>query len=204
MVESLYSKLHNPQVVAKQRFVERFDGDALDERWTLIETGSGTSQMSDGVDQGYEYITGTTSADRGAITFNVIRPFDDDAAVFIIVCQKVTATSNFSDYGFYGILSTGRNYSIVQNVDSVGFYRVATDDGSSASQTNYSDANDETKRLHRGELNGTNFRTWMDGILKVTKTSDLPTIGLEAFWRSRTAAAAAKTSRIMYFEAYNT
>jgi len=75
MVESLYSKLNHPTQVAKQRVVERFDGDTLDERWTTEDTdGTNTFAMADVIDEGFEITTGGSSG----LNFNLVaRPCHD-------------------------------------------------------------------------------------------------------------------------------
>jgi len=84
MVESLYSKLHRPTIIAKQRFVDRFDGDDLDERWTKAGTGA----MVDAVDGGYKI---DSSGGASTLFFNSIKQFHFDGSETISIWKLSNA-----------------------------------------------------------------------------------------------------------------
>jgi len=204
LVESLYSKLYHPTQIAKQRFVERFEGDVLDERWTeTSEGGAPSTAMSDLVDQGWEIFLNDVEGLH--IDFNNIRQYDPTGCVFICSTRRTAgSTSDEVSCGFANDsldVSTDDRFHMV-NLATASFYTLLTERTASTS-TNTSVAPDTSFHLIKGEINSTNARLWMDGVLEATHTTNLPNVKMQPFFRGiRTGAT--YFARIRYYEGYNT
>ena len=86
MVESLYSKLSNPQQVQNTHFVDRFYGDIVDERWLItVLRGTGSVFMTDDIDEGLNIRALGTPAPqfKTKISFGMNRQYNEDGCVMI-------------------------------------------------------------------------------------------------------------------------
>ncbi len=202
MVRSLYEQLYHPHQIAKQRVVERFDGDALDERWTAA-SGAAGGAMFDAVDDGF----GTTHSGDGsqAWHFNNIHHYEPTGCVFIIISKRTAGTT--SDFIQVGLVksdfftTTDDRFHISNNGGST-FYQLITEDVS-ATTTNTSIAVDTIYHKLQGELNSSSGRLWMDGVLEATSTTNLPNAPLQPYIRSNRATTD-YNAHFRYYEAYNT
>jgi len=95
----LYELLYGSSL-AKQRVVDDFSGDTLNERWTTNNvSGSNTFQMSDNIDGGFEIVTGSSLNNAGSITFNNIRQYSNVGASVIQVSQSTSAVDRLKQGG---------------------------------------------------------------------------------------------------------
>jgi len=203
--ESLYEQLHPLTFVAKQRVVENFSGDTLNERWTITETGTGTQAMADSVDGGFLVTTSTGASDKITLNFNNKRQYAHDGSGFICVAKRFTSAMII---GFNDTLTTWDNPSNESGVNSKGsasFQTAITSDSTTQTETNTSIAPDTNFRSYKGELDGTDFELTIDGVLEVTKTTNLPIAKMQihspfTFVESGVAGKVA----VRYLEAYNT
>ena len=61
-IQSLYDYMNTPNIVARQHFLDNFDGDVLNPRWEEEDqSGTNTYQMADEIDGGFEIVTGSGS-----------------------------------------------------------------------------------------------------------------------------------------------
>jgi len=204
-IASMYEAFNPLTTLNKTHFIEWFSGDALDTIWTENTINAATFAMSDAVNGGFSIVTGTTTNDGGVIDFNAIRHYAHDGSVIIGVMQKVTSSNTNCVVGWnIDGVTFASDYALMINRDSVGFYKLLTKDASTASETNSDLANDETLRVNKLELFSSSSSYHIDGILKVTKTTNLPTTRLNPNFHLTTQTTTAQTGRITYLEAYNT
>jgi hypothetical protein len=191
---SMYESRSALTTVQKQHFVEWFSGSALDSIWTKV--GSDTTQMEDTVDGGYS-IDGDT--DTG-IYFNDKRQYAHNGSEFIIVTKRVGTggvITGFSDGNSY---TTVRNEAGSYNNSSNTYYQAMTSDTSTQSTLDTDVTVDTTWRTHKGVLGEEDFKLYIDGVLKVTKTTNLPIAKMQPM----NIAFSSGTCHLRYFEAYNT
>jgi len=125
MVESLYSKLHRPTVIAGQHMVENFSGEELDQRWNFTNiAGSGSVAMKDGVDDGVEITTGTATSNRSEIDYGSIRHYNFDDAIMIAVGRRAATNAVWFMGMLDGVnLGTGTNDRISLDDDTRGTFK---------------------------------------------------------------------------------
>ena len=205
--DSMYESRSELTVIQKQHFVEWFSGSALDSIWNFTNvTGTGSGAMSDAVDGGYVITSGGTTGDRQQINFNDKRQYSQTGSVIIGICQRISATSAQTKFGLFntGLTDADLNRAYVENSTSQSYYRLLTGDGSTASGTVTDITPDEITRSHKIECGSANIKLTIDGVLKVTKTTNRPAAILQPVYHSRCIATGARTARITYCEAYNT
>jgi len=204
---SLYEQLFALTTVMKQRVVDNFSGDSINERWTQ-DTGSGspTYAMDDAVDGGFKITTGATDGYWGAIHFNDIRQYAHDGSVVIVVMQSTTSGSfNQTESGLSDVMNTGSTDCIkLRNMFQSTNYDLFTGDGSTSSKTESSITNDTSWHVHKGELDASNAYHTIDGTLETTKTTNLPDGKMEPYFFQKTNTNSGRTGNIRYLEAYNT
>lgn len=208
--ESLYEHLFPLTTIMKQRVVDNFDGDTLNERWTqrIIDTAP-TFAMVDAIDEGFSILTATVSDDGGALEFNNIRHYLNTASIVLGVIRPLQTTSIMTYIGFY---NTRTGFGGGTQLAEAGFdtfsdtvnFTIRTGDASATSVTSTTVVADTTFRLHQVELTSANSQYSINGNLEVTKTTNRPTIRLQPFFVVLTRTTAAREGRIRYLEAYNT
>jgi len=182
--ESLYEQLHPLTFVAKQRVVENFSGDTLNERWTTtVNTGTPTYAMADTVDGGFIVTAGSvlnanTSVGWGTgYATNGKRMFAHDGSVFIDVFKLNTAKSTHK-VTIHGFGEQQRGDLGVNNISAFftgstfsAFFQTKTTNGvSGTTQTATTIAYDQIFHTYKNELNGSNSVFDIDGIAAVTTT----------------------------------
>lgn len=203
--ESLYEHLFPLTTVMKQRVVENFDGDTLNERWqTNNVLGTNTFQMADVIDGGFEIITGTSANDDGSISFNDKRQYNFNASVIIFVMQQITAASYRCQAGFTDSnnLPSGDS-AYIDNNTSFTNYRLLTFNGGGTA-ANLSVALDQLLHSFKVETKASSVDGFIDGVLDATNTTNLPDIKMQPVFQVKTLTTASKTGRCSYLEAYNT
>jgi len=202
-INSLYDYVNTPNVIAKQHFVDNFDGDVLNERWATTNiNGTNTFQMSDEIDEGFEIITNTATNNRATINFNNIRHYDMDNSRHIVVGRVTSTSSIVLKLGLSGDAdSESISYAGWVIVNTAN--RLVTNDGTA--QTNTALATAPNTNFHKAEtdLDGTTANLWYDGILEGSATATYPTTKLQPLMFAQTLTTAAKTTQVRYFEAYN-
>ena len=210
MVQSLYSKLYNPAQIAKQRVVERFDGDALDERWTTVDiVGTGSFAMVDIVDEGFQITTGANSLDRSTIWFNDIRHYDFNASRIIFVCRNVVTTTRGWRSGFSRTndpIGVTDHRAVIEDdtVTGGGVLRLLAGNATSSALANMTTSQNIVFHKYSVETKASSIQGKVDNILEATISSTLPTASMQPVFEVITRAAATRELRIRYCEAYNT
>ena len=203
---SLYEQLFPLTTVMKQRVVDNFSGDSVNERWTELNVSSTpTYGMVDGVDGGAFIKTNTTNNCQGKFTFNNIRQYEPTGAVCISVWKTLQTTSVDMAAGIMKDGTVGNEDALSRAFTTVSAnYVLSTGDASTESHTASSVAIDTNYHSHKVECGSVNVKHTIDGVLETTKTTNRPTFRLQPIVQARTLTTAIREINITYIEAYNT
>ena len=210
MTDSIYDQLNASGTVAKQRVVETFSGDALDtDRWhTQQIVATCTFAPADSVDGGLLISTDAGSGSPSAyLSFNDVCQYNPLGFRFISTCKK-GADNNVGIKAGIGSDDSSANpphHSLMTAGSLVSHRALATKDGSTYSETNSDVAVSQTEFAYDIVGNGSNNILSLDGVTKVTKTTNLPTAKCQPllYIQSRSTSAV-KTWNCKYMECYNT
>jgi len=206
LVESLYSKLNNSGQIQNQRFVDRFGGNGLDERWLLtVLRGTGSGAMADAIDEGFNLLAdGGSSFNKTKISFGGNRQYSNTGAVMIGIWRNLEVDDIVSKMALINISTDGANTNFVQT-QGAAVFNIVTDDGTTSSSTNGSAYNELVFNLFKIEITPTTGTLIANGILEVTHTTNLPTARLEpTFQVNAQVPVTPRNMRVRYAEAYNT
>jgi len=189
-----------------QRVVENFSGSALDtDRWTFRNiTGTGTGAMGDSVDGGCEIKPSTGGTDQSQIDFNGIRQYSPTGCAMISVAKSIGVSPNHHVLGLindYTLnISTAQTNSIIIDTSGASF-RALSGDGSTWSSAGTVISKDNNWHNFKVEASSSNILYYADGLLRITKTTNRPTLPLQPRFVARYTSS---TLSIRYAEAYNT
>ena len=192
--------------VFTQRVVENFSGSALDtDRWTFRNiTGTGAGAMGDSVDGGYEIKPSTGGTDQSQIDFNGIRQYSPTGCAMISVAKSIGVSPNHHVLGLindYTLnISTAQTNSIIIDTSGASF-RALSGDGSTWSSAGTVISKDNNWHNFKVEASSSNILYYADGLLRITKTTNRPTLPLQPRFVARYTSS---TLSIRYAEAYNT
>ena len=203
---SVYEMTNPLTTVRKQHFWEYFSGDSLNARWTFADYSStGSGAMSDSVDGGYIVTTGSATNARSGITFNDIRPFNYNSSVMIAVVRR-NSVASFINSGLSSTkdIAASLTDSVLYENDTSDTYinlmttRTSTTTTATdvAIHTNYTAVKIETK--------ASSVEMTLDGVLKATSTTNLPTAALQPNFMMLRRASGTANGNISYMECYNT
>jgi len=198
---SLYEILSELTQVTGQRVVEQFQGNNIDTtRWTT--TGIGTATTKDEINGGVEIASSNTAT---SVAFNSKRQYDNSNSVFISVFKRNTSGQGITHVGLVDTANTlGGNYSIAEDATNQTYKRLQTRDNSTTSSTNSTIAVDLAYHVYKVDLSASDNKLYIDGVLEVTKTTNLPTGKLmPELGTDRSAVGVANGMQTTYFEAYN-
>lgn len=201
----LYELLYG-NTIAKQRVVDDFSGDSLNERWTFNTISAGTGATNDVIDGGYKIISNTTSGSGGYISFNdVVRQYGANSK-FI---ASVRLSSTASIRGQVGLID-------VHDFSGIDRYSMAVDTPTNANwnlvtEKTSSTVTDTTVAFTTNltnvsaEMRGTTSAVgWVNGDFSAIATTTLPTLKMQPWAYHTTTTTTGKSMDILYFEAYNT
>jgi len=203
---NVYEMITRPAVLKKSWFVDYFDGDDIKAYWTFTDhLGTGSSAMVDAIDGGFAITTDTGTNNRSSINFNNIRHHDMGSCWIEIVSKfDNSANATYTGLGENGDFgnSGGTAGISIQSWTAQTNFRIATSDSTTFSSTSTGVALDAN--FHRTKLrnDATNGQLWLDGILKVTKTTNLPNEKGQPFFKVQTTNSTAAVGTIRYFEVY--
>jgi hypothetical protein len=199
---SMYESRSALTTIQKQHFVEWFSGSALPSYWTLTNTaGTGSVAMADEVDGGIAISTGATQFDGCRLVFNNKRQYAPADSTVIVVSKRDANCG--TQVGFCG--ATQDLDSATINNDSSGtYYGLRTADATTPSLTDTNVGIDTSYHTHKIICGSSNIINYIDGVIKVTKTTNRPTLKMQPclFIFSRTTGA--KIMNSTYMECYNT
>ena len=180
----------------------------MNRRWTTNDiTHTGTYAMVDGADEGFSILSSTNGA-RSAIGFNNIRQFSPTASVAIFDLRRMTDASHdsYAGFKFDDTNSTFYDTSVVSQASyatNIGLYTGAST-GTPSNQTDSNVARDTAWHNYKIENGSANIKLSIDGVVKITKTSERPIKKMQPFVLNSTNTSASKETRIKYMECYNT
>ncbi len=202
--ESLYEQLFALTTVMKQRVVDNFDGDTLNERWTQTNnTGVGTFAMADAVDEGFSVKTGVNSGDDSSLNFNNKRQYDPISCKILLAFRRVTAATSVNVGASNALLFASTHYMLARNSTGETNYDLVTSDSVSATVTASSVAIDTSFRSHQLEGKSSSVEYSIADILEATSTTRLPTVKLQPCLEIVSTSAGAKEIQIRYLEAFS-
>ena len=192
----------------KQHFIEWFSGKQLPAYWTeKNHIGTGTFAMVDSVDGGFSIDSGATSTHNSSINFNNKRQYSYNGSVIIGVWKRVDTTM-IGAFGGISDATVGADPTVeftrFSNDSAVTNIYLRSADASTASNTESDIPNDQEWHNGKIEFGSSDIKGTLDGVLKITKTTNLPTVKLQPYVWSYTRTAAAAETRIRYMECYNT
>jgi len=203
---SLYEQLFPLTTIMKQRFVEWFLGKEIDLGiWQKTNiAGSGSFAMVDAVDEGYEVSSAAGGSNQSELDFNNIRHYVHNASVIILAFRRVTATT-FNENGLGNVI-TGASTDTACAMESTGntFKNLRTGDATVVSESASDLVIDTIHTLYKIVCASTVIQLYINGLLKVSKTTNRPTQKMQPLVHAGNLAAVVATTRIKFLEAYNT
>ncbi len=211
---SLYEHLYALCVIGNGRMVEEFTGDVIcASKWTTTcISGANTFQMSDGVCQGFEAITGTCCGNGGAINYggctNSPLHFCPAAMKMIAVYQSTSTVTRSNSVGMSvsNLFGVCNDFFSIEDDTGNCFVRLLTNSGSCPS-TGVNTCCTFDADTHIAKFVGTacDITLALDSAsVTVTATTDLPDTPLAPNMKFLTNTTAARTFRYKYLEAYST
>lgn len=200
---SLYEHLFLLTTIMKQKIVERFSGDALDERWRKgASTGSHDGFMDDVIDGGYFIKSQDSLASALAfIDFNNIRQYNFQDSIVIGVTKA--RASSLLLMGFHNNLFS--NSVRLQFSASSSFMFIRSHDGTTSSDTNTDLVPDTNEHLGKIETSSANAKLTIDGVLKATHTTNLPNAKMQPLvGGGADTTGIDRGTNVRYLEAFNT
>ena len=209
LLSSLAERFSLLTQVFKQRVVEYFSGSALDTaRWTTTNiAGTGSTGINDAIDEGGFVTSGASTNDQTQINFNNKRQYDNANSICILTMQAVSNTSAISYGGLSGDILAfdgGTNKALVVVSSANANISLRTADGTTNSEDTTSGiAIDMAFHNYKIECGASNVKLYIDGVLRITKSTNLPTAKMQPEIGVKTLTTAAKTTKVRYLEAYN-
>lgn len=154
---------------------------------------------------GLSLVTGTDANDQAEIFFNDKRHYEPTACVCILVAKRISASSQMS-IGFDGSITTSStHHARLKNRTSDTNTFLETRDGTTASETTTGLAIDTNFHSNKIECGSADVTLTVDGVLKVTKTTNRPSAKLMPMMLiANILVGTSREMRIRYYEAYNT
>ena len=193
----------------KQHFIEWFSGKQLPSYWTSTQFyGNGSDAMSDEVDGGYKITGGNGGSSQSQIIgFNDKCQFSHQGSVFNTVI-KMSSTNNIVAKVGLKKNTTGNfndsNASFFGD-STVGNFEAFSGDESARSGVSSSIALNTSWNNHKLTLQTANFLYHINGVLEVTKTTNLPTVvNLQPSLQIVNLNTTVKSISCRFLEVYNT
>lgn len=207
MVTSLH-ELFASNIKPRQRFVEHFSGDALDTsfRWTLNQIVSTcTATLDDTANMGLKMATDNGgSSPSASLTFGDIKQFNYNGSSIIGNCKKGSDTNVGIKYGLADDSTvTPPNCALMGEGSLYSYKSLETNNESVTASDVALGTNWFTFKI---DLRSAVCRMNLDGLLKVSKTTNIPiNTKLQPFlYIQSRSTAAVKQWNTNYCEVYNT
>jgi len=204
--QSLLDRLNGNGIVGKSRFVDNFDGDSLDEMWTVAHLfGGGTDAMADEENGGYRLTAGASINSRSQMSFNDIRHYSHNSSVVIGEVKQETAATYIQLFGLTEQHSTESNTRAVYDNDATKTFKVlVTTLNNSHTTTNTSIGIDLNWTGVKIKMQSASVVMSLDGVLECVATANLPDVAMQPYFWMQSKTTATKEGRIRFMEAYNT
>ena len=203
LFDSLYESFQPLTSVQVSHFVEWFSGSVIDSIWT--QSGGGTFAMADATDEGFSVKTTAATSNKSTINFNNKKHYSETASIMIAVFRRVDAASAIAQAGFVNVAGGDSvNLALVRDRSNSTFKELFTADGSTGSVIASDVVIDQVFTNYKIECGSANIKLTIDGVLKVTKTTNRPAARLQPTCWTQTEVAVIKESRFRYLEYFNT
>jgi hypothetical protein len=201
----MYEAFQPLTTVMKSHFVHWFSGKDLSAIWTLAGDSGHAGDMVDEIDGGYKISTPNTSAGFVDIMFSTIRHYDHQNCTVIWVAKMGSTTNRRASIGFGNTSGSGSLLANSKYDSGVSAnYLCQTSDGT-ASTTAGSVTADTSYHTQKIACITANTKLTIDGVLDVTKTTNLPNSNMQPWINSQSVVSAAiNTITVTYCEAYGT
>lgn len=204
ILSSIYERLFALTEIMKQRVVETFSGSVLNERWNETNiTGTGSSGIVDAVDGGAFVKTGANSGDKTQIDFGNKRQYDETNCIMIAIAQRVDAACDQFVWLQGNNINDPADYAAYSDDSASTFKRLLTQGTGSGSATNTDVAVDTAITGIKIECSSADIKLSINGVLKITKTTNRPVLKLQPTMRVRSTSSGAKEIRSSYMEVFN-
>ena len=204
---SVYELFNALTTIAKQHFWDWLDGSIWNNRWTKTDVaGTGSLTIQDSVDGGGLITSGATTNNETQANFNNKRQYAHDGAICIFTMKATSNTLSISYGGLSGNQLTfdGVEKSLIVVDSGNTNISLRTADASTSSETEGSVAIDTSRHSYKIENRVSDIRSFIDGVLDVTKTTNRPTTKQQPCLGVKTLTSSAKTTDVGYIEAENT
>jgi len=196
--------------VRKQHFWDYFSGATLNSRWTVV---NGTAVPKDEADGGVLLSTLVQNHANTRVSFNDKKQFSPTGSVVIGNFKATDALS--TSYTYMGLTddtnvaadaNDNASIAIHPSVYTNNKYVLRTGDGTTSTGLDTDIAIDTDWHNHKITLSSSNVINSIDGVTKVTKTSNRPTStqSLQPVMYAGTSTAQVHQAQIRYMECYNT
>ena len=190
--------------VPKKHFVEFFSSDGtVPARWNTTVSGTGAVSMPTGDNEGLSMITGTTATSNAGINFNTISNFDfgDSSCIFISGMSNIANYETYQGFSNVNTAGSGKGAWLYGN-DNNAKFQLGTSGGSFTFTASSIDV-DTSSHVFQLVLASASVKLYIDGVLRVTNTGNLPDAVLQPFMNMNTADTTSRTLKCIYFEAWN-
>lgn len=205
--DSVHEILTPLTTLRKTKFWDWFDGDDLRSWWSKVNVnGTNTFAMDDAVDGGFKIVTGAVNNNRGTIWFNDINHYSPTASIVIFITKFDNSVSNYEA----GLSATNDPDAVIDDkilvraLTTVSFFHLFSSEGTTESTIDSDIARDAVFHGFKIENLVSSAKLFIDGIEKVTKTTNLPDAKIQPAFEIRTRDATTAQANIRYFEAFNT
>ena len=211
---SVYEMFAPLTTVRKQHFWDYFSGATLNSRWTVV---NGTAVPKDEADGGVILSTLVQNHANTRVAFNDIKPFSPTGSVVIGNFKATDALS--TSYTYMGLTeqtnvaadaNDNASIAIHPSVYTNNKYVLRTGDGTTSTGSDTDIAIDTDWHNHKITLSSSNVINSIDGVTKVTKTTNRPRsiasggTALQPIMYAGTSTAQVHQAQIRYMECYNT
>jgi|TARA_R110000824_G_scaffold12395_1_gene54318 hypothetical protein len=203
-MSSFYELLNNGTKFNNRRFIDTFSGKQLDttSNWTLNQISSGcTATLGDSVNGGLKMATDDGSSPSASLTFGAFNQFKPFASSIVGNCKKGQTNIGIK----YGLANdntvTPPSCALMAEGSFVSYRTLQTNDESNTASdvalgTDWFD--------FKIDMENASCYMYLDGILKVSKTTNIPLVELQPFlYIQSRSTAAVKYWNTTYCEAWN-
>ncbi len=200
-IESVYDL---STTVPKKHFVEFFSSNGtIPDRWSSSIGVSGSITMPTGDNNGILLNTGTTANSYARLHFNNVNNFANDNASIIFIGSLTSLAANFEAYlgfnaGTTAGLGQGAGIYLTQSKANISSWS----SGGAFTFTDSTVAADTSDHVYQVTLSGANVKTYIDGTLATTITTNLPSVDLQPFFAVNTSGTD-RNFNLKYCEAWN-
>ena len=186
----------------KQHFIEWFSGKQIPSYWSQV--GGGTFAMSDEVDGGMKLLTTASTSNKTQLTFGNKRQYSPTASEIIVNFRRLTGSGGMAQSGLFGLGGDATEHAFWRDLESTTYKTLKTGDASTNSGTASDVAVDLVLTNYKINYNTTDIKAYINGVLKVTKTTNRPTVRLQPIVWAQNSSAVARGGEFTYLECYNT